>query len=60
MILSATNLGTIIEGQSTQQATGCPIFLFLSVRSGFPHDDVVQIVRDHGSACFRTFGRRAG
>ena len=25
VILSATNLGTIIEGQTTQQATGCPI-----------------------------------
>lgn len=52
VILSATNLGTIIEGQVTQQATGCPIFLFLSVRGGFPHDDVVQITRDHGQRVF--------
>ncbi len=52
VILSATNLGTIIEGQSTQQATGCPIFLFLSLRGGFPHDDVVQITRDHGQRVF--------
>jgi CheY-like chemotaxis protein len=52
VILSATNLGLIIEGQTTQAATGCPIFLFLSVRNGFPHDDVVQIVRDHGQRVF--------
>ena len=52
VILSATNLGTIIEGQTTQQATGCPIFLFLSLRGGFPHDDVVQITRDHGQRVF--------
>ncbi len=52
VILSATNLATIIEGQTTQQATGCPIFLFLSLRGGFPHDDVVQITRDHGQRVF--------
>ena len=52
VILSATNLGTIIEGQTTQQATGCPVFLFLSLRGGFPHDDVVQITRDHGQRVF--------
>ena len=52
VILSATNLGLIIEGQVAQAATGCPIFLFLSVRNGFPHDDVVQIVRDHGQRVF--------
>jgi CheY-like chemotaxis protein len=52
VILSATNLGTIIEGQTTQQATGCPLFLFLSLRGGFPHDDVVQITRDHGQRVF--------
>ncbi len=52
VILSATNLGTIIEGQVTQSATGCPIFLFLSLRGGFPHDDVVQITRDHGMRVF--------
>ena len=52
VILSATNLGLIVEGQNTQAATGCPIFLFLSVRNGFPHDDVVQIVRDHGMRVF--------
>lgn len=51
-ILSASNLGTIIEGQNTQRATGCPIFLFLSMRGGFPHDDVVQITRDHGQRVF--------
>jgi CheY-like chemotaxis protein len=52
VILSATNLGLIIEGQIAQAANGCPIFLFLSVRNGFPHDDVVQIVRDHGQRVF--------
>ena len=52
VILSATNLGLIIESQINQQITGCPIFLFLSVRNGFPHDDVVQITRDHGQRLF--------
>lgn len=52
VILSSTNLGTIIEGQVTQSASGCPIFLFLSMRGGFPHDDVVQITRDHGMRIF--------
>ena len=52
MILSATNLGMIIEGQVNQQVTGCPVFLFLSARNGFPHDDVVQITRDHGQRLF--------
>ena len=52
VILSSTNLGTVIDGQVTQNATGCPIFLFLSLRGGFPHDDVVQITRDHGMRVF--------
>ena len=52
VILSATNLGLIVESQINQQITGCPIFLFLSVRNGFPHDDVVQITRDHGQRIF--------
>ena len=52
VILSSTNLGTIVEGQVVQNATGCPIFLFLSMRGGFPHDDVVQITRDHGMRTF--------
>ena len=52
VILSATNLGLIVESQINQQITGCPIFLFLSVRNGFPHDDVVQITRDHGQRLF--------
>lgn len=52
VILSATNLSTIIEAQNTQQATGCPLFLFLSMRGGFPHDDVAQITRDHGQRVF--------
>jgi hypothetical protein len=52
VILSATNLGLILESQLNQQVTGCPIFLFLSVRNGFPHDDVVQITRDHGQRLF--------
>ena len=52
VILSATNLGMIIEGQVNQQVTGCPVFLFLSARNGFPHDDVVQITRDHGQRLF--------
>ncbi len=52
VILSATNIGTIVEGQVMQSATGCPIFLFLSIRGGFPHDDVAQITRDHGMRIF--------
>ena len=52
VILSATNLGLIVESQINQQISGCPIFLFLSVRNGFPHDDVVQITRDHGQRLF--------
>ncbi len=52
VILSATNLGLIIEGQVNQQVTGCPMFLFLSARNGFPHDDVVQITREHGQRLF--------
>lgn len=48
VILSATSLGLILEGQLNQQITGCPIFLFLSARNGFPHEDVVQITREHG------------
>jgi CheY-like chemotaxis protein len=51
-ILAQTNLGTIIEGQNVQQATGCPLFLFLSMRGGFAHEDVVQITRDHGQRLF--------
>jgi len=51
-ILSSTNLGSIIEGQMNQAMTGCPLFLFISVRGGFPHDDVVQITRDHGQRLF--------
>jgi CheY-like chemotaxis protein len=52
VILSSTNLGTIVEAQITQDATGCPLFLFLAMRGGFPHDDVVQITRDHGMRVF--------
>lgn len=52
VILSATNLGTIIEAQSTQQATGCPLFLFLALRGGFPHEDVMQLIREHGQRVF--------
>ena len=51
-ILSSTPLGQIVESQVHQAATGCPLFLQLSSRSGFPHDDVVQIVRDHGQRVF--------
>jgi CheY-like chemotaxis protein len=51
-ILSSTSLGKIVESQAHQAATGCPMFLQLSSRSGFPHDDVVQIVRDHGQRAF--------
>jgi CheY-like chemotaxis protein len=51
-ILSSTNLGAIIEGQLNQSMTGCPLFLFISVRGGFPHDDVVQITREHGQRLF--------
>jgi CheY-like chemotaxis protein len=52
VILSATNLGMILESQINQQITGCPIFLFLSARNGFPHEDVVQITREHGQRLF--------
>jgi CheY-like chemotaxis protein len=51
-ILSSTNLGAIVEGQQNQSMTGCPLFLFISVRGGFPHDDVVQITREHGQRLF--------
>ncbi len=52
VILSNTNLGAIIDGQINQAATGCPLFLYISVRGGFPHEDVVQITRDHGQRLF--------
>jgi CheY-like chemotaxis protein len=48
VILSNTNLGLIAEAEANQGFTGCPIFLYLSIRNGFPHDDVVQITREHG------------
>jgi hypothetical protein len=51
-ILSSTNLGAIVDGQMNQSMTGCPLFLYISVRGGFPHDDVVQITRDHGQRLF--------
>ena len=51
-ILGNTPLGAINDGQVNQAATGCPLFLTLSVRGGFPHEDVVQIVRDHGQRLF--------
>ena len=51
-ILPATNLGLVIDGQSNQAVTGCPLFLYLAIRNGFPHDDVVQITRDHGQRLF--------
>lgn len=52
VILSSTNLGLITEAQANQHATGCPIFLYLSSRTGFPHEDVVQITREHGQRLF--------
>jgi CheY-like chemotaxis protein len=52
VILSNTNLGAIADGQLNQAATGCPLFLYISLRGGFPHEDVVQIVRDHGQRVF--------
>lgn len=52
VILSSTNLGTLVEAQSMQISTGCPCFLYLSLRGGFPHEDVVQITRDHGQRAF--------
>jgi CheY-like chemotaxis protein len=52
VILSATNLGLVMEGQVNQGASGCPLFLFLAGRNGFPHDDVVQITREHGQRLF--------
>ncbi len=52
VILSATNLGMIVDGQVNQQVTGCPLFLYLAARNGFPHDDVAHITRDHGQRLF--------
>lgn len=52
VILSNTNLGLIMEAQANQSVTGCPLFLYLATRSGFPHDDVVQITREHGQRLF--------
>ncbi|MEQ1860371.1 MAG: response regulator [Chthoniobacteraceae bacterium] len=51
-ILGQTNLGMIIDAQIAQHATACPVFLFLSMRGGFAHEDVVQITRDHGQRLF--------
>ena len=51
-ILSATNLGMILEGQVNQQVTACPLFLYLAARNGFPHEDVASITRDHGQRLF--------
>ena len=52
VILNSTNLGLVMECQSQQFHTGCPLFLLLASRSGFPHDDVVQITREHGQRLF--------
>jgi CheY-like chemotaxis protein len=52
VILNSTNLGLIMEAQGNQMVTGCPLFLYLATRSGFPHDDVVQITREHGQRVF--------
>ena len=52
VILNSTNLGLVMEGQANQAASGCPLFLFLAGRNGFPHDDVVQITREHGQRLF--------
>ena len=52
VILNSTNLGLIIEAQANQMVTGCPLFLYLATRSGFPHEDVVQITREHGQRLF--------
>ncbi len=52
VILSSSNLGAIVESQVNQRVSGCPLFLFLAARSGFPHDDVVQITREHGQRLF--------
>lgn len=51
-ILPSTNLGLVIEAQANQSATGCPLFLYLSNRNEFPHDDVVRITREHGQRLF--------
>ncbi len=52
VILNTTNLGLIMEAQTNQMVTGCPLFLYLATRGGFPHEDVVQITRDHGQRLF--------
>lgn len=51
-ILANTNLGTLLESQTHQAATGCPLFLYLAAKNGFPHDDVAQITREHGQRLF--------
>ncbi len=51
-ILSSTNLGALMEAQVNQYHSGCPIFLYLSVRGGFPHEDVVSLTREHGQRVF--------
>ena len=52
VILSATNLGLIMEAQANQAVSSCPLFLFLASRNGFPHDDVVHLTREHGQRLF--------
>jgi CheY-like chemotaxis protein len=52
LILSSTALGLIVESQANQTFTSCPMFLYLSNHNGFPHDDVVQITREHGQRLF--------
>jgi hypothetical protein len=52
IILPQTNLGTILEAWARQRETGCPVFLHIAQRGGFPHQDVAQIVREHGQRAF--------
>lgn len=52
VILNTTNLGLVMEGQTNQFHTGCPLFLFLATHGGFAHDDVSQITHEHGQRLF--------
>lgn len=52
VILPSTNLGTILKASLNQELTGCPLFLHISSRGGFAHEDVVQITREHGQRVF--------
>ena len=55
-----TDLGLVMEGQANQGASGCPLFLFLAGRNGFPHDDVSRSPVSMASASFHLWTARPG